>query len=207
MSTLTQKIINGNGIAKSLVKNILESPTLINTDITQGTPYAIPLEIETHQQNCSAEVSNSLIISKQNKVNVADNIAPGPYTWELSGYIPGSANAMEYTNYWTPSVQMNTDILRLWNKRGAILSYKDIDGAIYKRVAIKSLSISIQKDCRNKTPVKLTLQEINVMENTLADFTNLLANSTPAAGTLNGAVAAAGSTLCTAVAKSVLKLL
>lgn len=145
-----------------------------------------------------------MVISKQNKVNVTDNIAPGAYTWELSGYIPGAAGAFEYTNLWTPSVQLNTDILRLWNKRGAVLAYKDIDGTIYKRVAIKSLSISIQKDCRNMTPVKITLREINVMENILSAFTSVVANAMPKEGTLLGAATAAGSTLCSAVGKSAL---
>lgn len=195
MDELSKKIAEGNAAAINLVKTLLTTPTLINLDTAQGTPYALPLEIETHQQNCQSEVSTSLVICRQNKVNVTDNVAPGAYTWELSGYIPGMTGVKEVTNFWTPSVQLNTDIIRMWNKRGAVLAFKDIDGTIYKRVVIKSLSIAIQKDCRNKTPVKLTLQEINVMENALADITTTEAASTPTEGTLNGDAASAGSVM------------
>lgn len=201
MDALSQKIANGNRAAKNLVRTLLATPTLINIDPKQGATFAIPLEVETHQQNCQSEVSNSLVISRQNKVNITDNIAPGSYTWELSGYIPGSGQ--EATNYWMPTVQLFTDILRNWHKKGAILIYKDIDGAIYRRIAIKSLSISIQKDCRNKTPVKLSLQEINVMENIQADATTTEANSTPAEGTLAGDPAPGGSTMCEEVTAAV----
>lgn len=204
MGSITQALVEGNKAAKALVKTLLTTPTLINTDTSQGKPYALPLEIETHQQSCQAEVSTNLIISKQNKVNVCDNVAPGAYTWELSGYIPSMLGVKELSNYFTPSVQMNADILRMWNKRGAILVYKDIDSRIYERVAIKSLAISIQKDCRNKIPVKLTLQELNVMEDALADMTETVAGSTPKVGSALGAAASGGTTMCEDVALDVL---
>lgn len=193
---LSKKIAEGWTAAQNLVKELANTPTLINTDKTQGVYFAVPLQIETHQQNCQAEVSNNIVISRQNKVSVSDNVAPGPYTWELSGYIPGLPNKAEYTNKWTPTVKLNTDILRYWHKRGSILSYKDIDGAIYKKVAIKSLSISFQKDCQNMTPVKLTLQEINVMDDALAEASQSIVSSTPLAGTKLGKAIETGSTIC-----------
>ena len=148
MDGLSLKITEGNRKALSLAKTLVTTPTLINIDPRQGALYAIPLEVETNQENASAEVSESLIISTNSKVNVADNIAPGATSWRLGGYLKGIPR-LEPSNYFQPFVLLHKKILWTWFKRGAVLIYKDGDSQFHKRVVIKDLQTAQQKDSAN----------------------------------------------------------
>lgn len=196
----SQSIVNGKGSALQMAKTLLSTPTLIYTgQYEKGNfqlPFAVPLEVETHQQTISAEVSESLVIASTKKVQVADNVAPGSWTWELSGYIPGMA-ALEPTNHFTPFVTLNTMLLKKAATSGYVMIFKDIDAHIYKRVVIKSLSVSKQPDCANKRPFRMTLKEINVMENTLASETEAGASALSQIGSALGGPLAMGSTAVT----------
>lgn len=197
MDGLIQKITQGDAVALSLVKTALTTPTLINTDITQGTPYALPLECESYRQSSTAQVSESLVIIKNGKTNVTDNVAPGAWSWEMSGFIPGD-KLLEPTNYFTPFVRLNTDIVKQWYKSGAVLQFKDMDAQLHKRVVIQNLTIAHEKDCLNMAPFSMTLKEINVMEDN--PITSILdALNSPKAGTKLGAVAKVGVIMTAAV--------
>ena len=201
MNGLTLKIIDGNNKALALAKTMITTPTLINTDIKQGALFSIPLKVETNQKSASAEVSESLVISTDVKQYISDNVAPGSKTWRLSGYIEGQPE-LEPTNFYKPFVQMYTDILWNWRDKGAVLVFKDGDARIYKRVVIKDLQTSQQKDCANACPFTLTLKEINVMETYVSDFIDTklgnfgkLLKSLPAAGSILGAPVSFGMTV------------
>lgn len=183
------QLVAGSAIALKFAKSTWMNPKLTNADATKGPLYSIPLEIENHQQTGGAEVSESLVILKDAKRQIADNVAPGSWSWELSGYIPGSP--VELTNFYTPIVSKHTEIMRAWFKNGTILEYRDIDMAVYKRVVIKSLSITVQADCRNKQPFSMTLKEINVME----DTTKVSVDAIPTTGSILGTPIDAGSVL------------
>lgn len=164
MDGLTQLVTQGNSAALKLVKSALTTPTLLNTDINQGHLYAIPLDCETYKQSSTAQVSENLLIVKDGKKNIADNVAPGAWQWDLSGYIPGN-KMLEPSNYYTPFVRLNTDILKQWFKLGAVLVFKDMEARLYKQVVIQNLTIEHQKDCTNAAPFSMTLKEINTVEN------------------------------------------
>jgi len=124
MDTLSQLVVNGTPTALSLVKTLLNSPMLINLGITkegltQGAPFAIPLETQTHQQTGSADVSESLVITASGKKNIADNVAPKSWTWSITGYIPGNA-AVETTNLYTPFAALNSWLIRNAFQKGYI---------------------------------------------------------------------------------------
>ena len=177
MDGLTLKITNGNKKALALAKTCVTTPTLINLESSQGTIYALPLEVETNQRSAPAEVSESLVITSNKKENISDNVAPGPQSWHLTGYIAG-IKRLEPTNYFQPFVQLHTDILWQWYNRGAILTYKDGNSQIHQQVVIKDLQTSQQKDSGNATPFSLTLKEINIMNPSTDNFdnTNLINN-------------------------------
>ena len=145
MDGLSLKITNGNKKALALAKTLVTTPTLINIDMKQGAVYAIPLEVETNQKRAAAEVSESLVISTDAKKYIADNVAPGAKSWNLSGYIKGIPS-LEPTNYFQPFVLLHTDILWNWFNHGAVLIFKDGDAHIYQRVVIKDLQTAQQKD-------------------------------------------------------------
>lgn len=191
---LVKAVIENTSGAMNLVKTFITTPILINTDTSQGMKYAIPLEVESYQEEGNAEVSESLVITTNRKTNVADNVAPGSMTWTMSGYIPGD-KSLEPTNYFTPIVRLNTDIVRMWFKRGAVLIFKDANAQIHEQVVIKSLKTSMDKDCQNKTPFSMTLKEINVMENGLEDIESVAEqNAMAEVGSALGPVAMVGTT-------------
>lgn len=200
MDGISLKITNRNRKALALAKTLVTTPTLINTDPKQGAIYAIPLEAETNQKRAAAEVSESLVISTDAKKYIADNVAPGAKSWNLSGYIKGIPR-LEPTNYFQPFVLLHTDILWNWFTHGAVLIFKDGDARIYNRVIIKDLQTAQQKDSANACPFTMTLKEINIMETSTADLpdnatddANRLAKSRPMIGAAIGAAAALGMT-------------
>ncbi len=199
MDGLQVQIISGTAVAIKAAKEMLTTPTLINTDITQGDIYSLPLECETYQQEGSAEVSESLILIYNGKEKVSDNVAPGTYTWSLSGYIPGMPS--ETTNIYTPFVRLHTNILQNWFKKGAVLTFKDIECKLHKKVVIQRLKVSHTKDCRNKMPFSMTLKEINTMDDTTVSLSLAQQNALPATGSaLLGFAAGFGSTAVSIVA-------
>ena len=203
MDTLSQLVVNGNPTALSLVKTLLNSPMLINLGITkegltQGSPFAIPLETQNHQQTGSADVSESLVITASGKKNIADNVAPKSWTWNFTGYIPGNA-AVEPTNLYTPFAALNSWLIRNAFQKGYILIFKDIDAQLYRRVVIQSLTVKTEADCRNKTPFAMTLKEINVMDDLLSQMTESAMAAIPASGSAIGYAVAQGTTLAAKV--------
>lgn len=193
--SIGSRIIGGSAIALKFAKTMFGNPTLSYRAGESGPKTTVPLEVENHQQNVSADISESLVITKDYKKNISDNVAPGAWSWDISGYIPGSiagAVVPDMTNYFTPLVKKNTDILRAWAKEGTILEYKDIDKNVYKRVAIKSLSVSIQADAKNKQPFSMQLKEINVMDDLSLIQDVVEQASTPASGSALGNTAEMG---------------
>lgn len=191
--TLTKLIAQGNNQAISIAKTLLTNPVLINPaagmphafESQTSMPFVIPIEAESHKQHMEVNVSESLVIAKDNKVNVTDNVAPGSWTWTISGYIPGVPE-LEVTNLFTPFVTMMTNFLRKAAQNGYLLVFKDIDSAIYYNVVIKSLDIVTQKDCKNRTPVTMTLKAINTMDDLETMAAEAEKNATTVAGTMLG---------------------
>lgn len=190
---LIKLLAQGSNGALNLAKSILTNPVLINPPA--GLPYSyenqsmmpffVPLEVVSHKQHMDAEISENLIICKTQKQHITDNIAPGSWTWTLSGYIPGLQN-LEPTNLFTPFVTMNTNFLRRAAAKGYLLVFKDMDSSIYTNVVIKSLDIDTQKDCRNKTPFTMTLKAINTLDEISVDLSDSARFASTTPGTILG---------------------
>lgn len=185
MESMSKLVAQGAPGALKMVKSLLDTPTLINPGffgtLKQGLPFFVQIQTESHVQQGDALVSESLVIAKGKKANIADNVAPGPWEWNLSGYILGMPS-LELTNLFTPFVTLNTTLLKNAFKKGYILTFKDVGGAIYKRVAIKRLSIKTEADTRNAVPFSMTLKEINMMD-VLAPNLDALADDLISVGT------------------------
>jgi hypothetical protein len=193
MDKFTQLILQGSQSVIEMAKTMLTTPLLVNTDVTQGFLFSIPLETETHVQHIASEVSTSLLINKLGKRNISDNIAPSAWGWTLTGYIPG-IKELEPTNYYTPFVRLYRDFIRRAAEKGYILTFKDVDNKLYKRVAISSLSIDTKADCKNKTPFSMELIEINVL-NDSGEYSEVINNALAQGGTLAGSVLNVGATI------------
>ena len=188
---LSKAIISGSASAASLALSLLSLPRLT----CLIPPWTIALETENLRQHGEAKVAENVLISSlpayASKAYVADNVAPGPYTWHLDGYIPGNM-LMEPTNIFTPIVRMNVNLIRDAYKRGAILQFKDGDNKIYPNVVIQSLDLDTRADCKNKAPFAMVLKEINILDSIGGDI--VAEASTIAAGTAGGEATKIGST-------------
>ena len=188
---LSKAIISGSAAAATLALHLLSLPRLMCL-----TPaWSIALETEELSQHGEAQVSENVVISDlpvtTGKAYIADNVAPGPYTWKLTGYIPGNQIA-EPSNLYTPFVRMNVARIRQAYKAGTQLSFKDGDNVIYPTVVIQSLVIETRADCKNKVPFAMTLKEINILDSITGSVVETA--STVAAGLADGEALNAGST-------------
>ena len=191
---LSKAIIAGSATAANLALQLLSLPRLIST-----TPsWTIALETENLRQHGEAKVAENVLISSlptaASKAFIADNVAPGPYSWHMDGYIPGNALA-EPTNLFTPIVRMNVNLIRQAFKAGTILIFKDGDNHIYPSVVIQSLDLDTRADCKNKAPFAMVLKEINVLDSIGGSVVENAAEI--AAGSIEGQPVKVGSTAAT----------
>ena len=161
MANIIQAAISGNSAALRMLKSYTMNPVLISTEL----PYVfyIPIEAEHITQHADAQVSEALLYTPGNgdKTMIADNVAPGSWTWQISGYINGlGENIINYLNL---GARVHAELLKKAFMAGQRMVFKDMDGTPYKNVVIQSIDISPSADCKNKIPVSLTLKQINVI--------------------------------------------
>lgn len=189
MNEFTRKLITGNPRALQYAKSLLTDPALVFT--IGGSKIMIPLEVETCQQSGEAQVSEQLLVTSEGKKYISDNVAPGPWTWTLSGYISG-VDAAELTNYYTPGLRFNIEILKKAFKDGMRAFFKDQDCWPYDNVVIQSLTLETVKDCKNKKPFQMVLKQIEVLKTAEGIISRLAALSSPEAGSAGGDTLAVG---------------
>lgn len=195
---LGNAVVQGNARALSLVKSMVENPTLISS--TAPFIFAINLECESYRQYADADVAESIVISTESdaKKYISDNVAPRPWTWELSGYIPG-LESIEKTNLYTPIVATNRLFLRKVFEKGIRIRFKDMYNKVWDNVVIQNFELSTEADCKNKQPFKMTLKKIDTLS-TKSDAAEL---GTELAEVLAGSIAGAVASLGTSAAEPI----
>lgn len=204
MNEFTRKIITGNAQALMYAKSLLTDPML--TVKIGGVSFPIPLEVETCQQNGNAAVSEQLVVTSEGKKFITDNVAPGPWTWTIAGYISG-VDPIEPSSYFKPTVQFLCDIIRKAFKNGVSAIYKDIDCCLYNNVVIEDLTLEHRSDCKNKRPFSMTLKQIEVLSSVDGLLSRLESLSTAKEGTENGNTSELGQTASASAAVSTLRKL
>ena len=186
-------IIQDNKIARKMAESTISKPVLMSL----APPWVIALENVTHTQSSQAEVSELPVISTGMSVKQFqyDNVAPSPWSWQITGYIPGNP-AIEQTNLFCPIVQMNTDFLRKAYELGSRVIFKDTDNRIYQNCVIQSLAIETKADARNRRPFTMTLKQI--VEITALDS---LVSSVASKATPTGGAVAMDTTITTSAGK------
>lgn len=202
MNEFTRKIITGNTKALALAKSLLTDPSLYFK--INGTPFLIPLEVENCQQNGEAVVSEQLVVTPEGKKYITDNVAPGPWSWTLSGYLAG-VEFTEPSNYFKPSVKFQTDVLRKAYKDGLVCFFKDIDCMPYDNVLIQSLTIETRSDSQNRKPFQMVLKQVDVLQSIEGTISRIQALSAPATGGAGGMSAEFGQGGTSEVATSTIK--
>lgn len=176
IKSLAAAVVQGEPTALNLAKTMLMNPTIVSTD----PKWAISLEPETYDKSGTAEVSQHPVIVPGSGVKqfLNDNVAPSPLSWTISGYIPGNP-VLEPVCIFTPVVRANTDFLWAAFKRGSRIIFKDMDQHPYENCVITNLKTSYVKDCANKMPVTITIQEIVSIDASVSEYDETAQTSAP----------------------------
>lgn len=201
MNEFTRKIITGNPQALMYAKSLLTDPML--TVKIGGATFPITLEVETCLQNGNAAVSEQLVVTNEGKKYITDNVAPGSWSWTLSGYISG-VDPLEPSSFFKPTVQFLCDIIRKAFKNGVSAIYKDIDCCLYNNVVIEDLTLEHRSDCKNKRPFSMVLKQIEVLSSVDGILSRLESLSTAKEGSRDGNSAELGQTSSASVSLSTL---
>lgn len=167
----------GQSKALTLVKSLLDNPSITSLEAPQ---FSVSLEVESYQKVGNADVSQRPVIVPGIGVKqyLNDNVAPQPKQWQLQGYIPGN-EILELSNYFTPFVMANTEMLWIAFEKGARIVYKDMDQRVYTNCVISSLNTGNKADVRNKMPFTMTIQEIKTIEAAVAELTEAQQKALP----------------------------
>lgn len=191
----TTALVEGSKSVLEWVKTMLTNPALLSTDARN--PFYIPIICSSDTQRGDAQVSDRVIIGQgeitQQKKIIADNVAPGPWSWTFSGYLVGLPE-LEATNLFTPIVRLQKLLLQDAFKHGLVLTLKDSDCMPYPFVAIQSITFRNEPDCRNYQPIDITLKQLDIMNTAAGTATGVASEASPAAGSADGMAAEAGVT-------------
>ena len=174
-------LIGQGGPVLQLIKNYLTQPTVAFVAI-QATRFETTME---------ADVSKKVIIDlTRGKHIVNDNVAPGPRTWEVEGFVGGMPG--ELSSYFMPSLVIFTAMLEAAYLSRQQVPLKDPSGRMFQ-VVISRFWYSTQPEVQNRVPVRLTLQEIYTLS-VLTLAANALPSATPLDGSLSGNSLSSGVT-------------
>jgi hypothetical protein len=148
---------------------ILYIPQSLGSDIFDG----IRLENSAYKVNAESAVSTQTLISinsdgTTNKQYITDNVAPGPRTWTISGWI-SSSEIMTAVFTATAIRGLDSTIRKqidsLWNffySRG-VGKFRDKDGKLWPYVVVASIDLDADPLTENKVPINITIKEINTI--------------------------------------------
>jgi hypothetical protein len=179
-------IASGAANALSIIKQFVAQPNLAGMPIA-ATRFDCVME---------ADVSRHVVIdlTQNNKKNVMDNVAPGPRTWEIEGYIGGLL--LELTSLYMPSLALATrlidDLFQARTPTVLITPYFNSHNVLISRFEYSSVP-----DVQNRVPVRISLVEVTSLTANLAIIEatpSLQSLASPAAGSPLSAPLAAGVT-------------
>lgn len=186
MASLAQAVIDGTSAAIRIVRQFLSNPAIITTPISD-TGLPLPSQVVFIQATGFREIGQNQV-SKMLLVNVAkgkefksDNIAPLPRVWEIEGFLfpaipsitlidqiqlEGLKNTLRAARISRQPVQfkpVTTDISSQFSTAFNVIGGK-VTGTI--EVAIENMEFDSDPTIQNKVPVKMTLMEMNSLNQT-----------------------------------------
>lgn len=167
-------------------------------------PYLgfIPIHPDSFVTKRAAEISTQLIVSQGigGKEFITDNIAPGPRTWDLKGYISGIP-FVELSNWFMPSLMAQKLVIDTWYTSRRPVPFRTTDGEILT-VLIREYSFIEEPENMNTVRIEVSLQEINyltMISNVVSGTAKGSMLSNPAVGKAIGLGLAMGGAVVTAV--------
>ena len=182
-------------IATLIASNASSFLSVVKQFTTNPRINGLPIQANRFDCVMEAEVSRHVLINlQQNLQNVMDNVAPGPRTWEIEGYVGGLP--VELTSLYMPSLKFFIDLLDgMFNSRTPVIL---IDPAFRGySVLISRFKHSTVPGVQNKVTVSISLVEVTVLKASvgpLSSTPDLQANASATPGQPNAAPAALGAT-------------
>jgi len=173
------------------------SGILLNA-VTGGIALAsgVYLYAETYEEVAQADVSQQLILAADGTRKwVADNIAPQPRVWNITGYLKAMiANIVPIPTAYLAGFNLSAQKQKLltMQKQRATFPFKTTDNELVQSVAIVDLHFSPIAQSGNTLPFQIKLQEVPYLTVTESDVSDV-SMATPPAGGANGDPAAFGS--------------
>lgn len=170
-------LLMGRAAAQNMARSLWTQPAIF---FSSRPGLVIYFDNVTHSQSAQAQVSEfPVIVSGKNvKQFQYDNVAPSPWTWQITGYIPGDSN-IEQTSDYTPIVTANVEYLKKAFESGERLIFKDVDNRTYKNCVIEALTIETKAEVKNKRPFSMTLKQIVEISGNTSVLSIVEENSTP----------------------------
>jgi len=141
-------------------------------------PSSIRIENSAYKVGAQSAVSTQVLVSiatdksgntTSAKQFITDNVAPGPRTWTISGWI--SSNSPVSLLFNAPqTVGLDTSIRNqekaLWDffYNRSIGQFKDKNGQLFPYVVIESVDFDADALTQNALPISLTLKQINILQ-------------------------------------------
>ena len=167
-------------------------------------PYLgfIPIHTDSFVTKRAAEISTQLIVSQGigGKEFITDNIAPGPRTWDLKGYISGIP-FIELSNWFMPSLMAQKLVIDTWYTSRKPVPFRTTDGEILT-VLIRECSFIEEPENMNTVRIEVSLQEINyltMISNVVSGTAKGSMLSNPAVGKAIGLGLVMGGAVVTAI--------
>lgn len=164
---------------------------LLKQFLTQPMVAGISIQSEVFECEMEAEVSRHVLVDLTGgKKFINDNVAPGPRTWRIEGYVGGFPG--ELSSLFMPSIPISRAVLEAAYLSRAPVPFKDPSSVAYTNVLVSYFWYAWRPEVQNRMPVKLRLQELYVLTAPISTAIESAAN--PSAGTASGVPVAAGVT-------------
>ena len=170
MSTTLQLALTGTANLAMAIKafrsTIMLGPAPDSTTITWNPLSTITalkqggviIKAEMCRQVVDSDVSYQLIMAAQgDKKWVTDNVAPQPFSWQISGYI--TAYPIEVSALVGISTLVQKNRLIKMRDSTSVLSFRDMDSQIHN-VVMPKLEFAPTGEVMNGIPITMTLQQV-----------------------------------------------
>ena len=196
MATLTTAAVQTfvTSLSNLIVTNAAVALTMIKQWIQQPNVGGIPVKSTRFDCIMDAEVSRKVLINLQGGLlNVMDNVAPGPRTWEIEGTLGGLP--VEFSSLYMPSIKAEVDYMNGLFQSRQQTKLMDPDFRV-ANVFISHFEYSYDPSVQNRMKIKLSLVEVFILQASTAPLgtvPTLQQAASPAAGTLAAAPLNAGA--------------
>lgn len=191
MAGIAEAVLSGSGAALAFIRQYLSNPSITYTDPNTGISQTVTIQATGYEEILQNQVSKMLLVDvSKGKTFINDNIAPQPRAWEITGYLfPLVPSVIMIDQIVLQGIQ---DTLRAASDSRQLVDFRPIASSITAqfsqafgvlgnsitgtiKVAIESITFSLDPAVQNKIPVKMKLQKVNTLTASIPNGNDVLA--------------------------------